>query len=40
MTLCIVTGVLGTGGLFEHYFMGGQCIRDVSDTWQARVMAF
>jgi hypothetical protein len=39
-TLCIVSGVLSTGGSFERDFMDGRCICDVSDTQRAGVMAF
>jgi hypothetical protein len=39
-TLCVVSGVLGTGGSFERDFVDGHCIRSVSDTWRAGVMAF
>jgi hypothetical protein len=39
MTLCVVTGVFGTGSWFERYFMDGRCMRNVSDARQAGVMA-
>jgi hypothetical protein len=39
-TLCVVSVVLGTGGLFEHDFIDGRCIRNASDTQQVGVITF